>query len=28
MEQGFHLASPLAPGDATDWLAARSQPLH
>jgi EAL domain-containing protein (putative c-di-GMP-specific phosphodiesterase class I) len=28
MGQGFHLASPLAPGDATDWLAARHQPLH
>ncbi len=26
--QGFHLASPLAAGDATDWLAARGRPLH
>ena len=26
--QGFHLASPLAAGDATDWLAARARPLH
>jgi diguanylate cyclase (GGDEF)-like protein/PAS domain S-box-containing protein len=26
--QGFHLASPLAPGDATDWLVARRSPLH
>jgi diguanylate cyclase (GGDEF)-like protein/PAS domain S-box-containing protein len=26
--QGFHLASPLAAGDATDWLAARGAPLH
>ena len=26
--QGFHLASPLAAGDAGDWLAARGAPLH
>jgi EAL domain-containing protein (putative c-di-GMP-specific phosphodiesterase class I) len=26
--QGFHLASPLAAGDATEWLAARGRPLH
>ncbi len=26
--QGFHLASPLAAADATDWLAARGRPLH
>jgi diguanylate cyclase (GGDEF)-like protein/PAS domain S-box-containing protein len=26
--QGFHLASPLEPGDATAWLAARGQPWH
>ncbi len=26
--QGFHLASPLAAADASDWLAARGQPLH
>jgi EAL domain-containing protein (putative c-di-GMP-specific phosphodiesterase class I) len=26
--QGFHLASPLAASDASDWLAARGAPLH
>jgi diguanylate cyclase (GGDEF)-like protein/PAS domain S-box-containing protein len=26
--QGFHLASPLAAADASEWLAARQQPLH